>query len=125
MTKTVSTLEEIIGQGSLFDARQPETRADRLETAWQEVKRLNPALMPALVDLCRQAQRRGFTRWSADALFHVLRWETGITTGDCGLKINNNYTALAARDLMQEHPELDGMFELRIRKPRGTAGQIW
>ena len=43
---------------------------------------------------------------------------------DNGLKVNNNYSSLAARDLMAEHPELEGFFELRARKPRGTHGQI-
>jgi hypothetical protein len=97
---------------------------DKLEAAWRQVRRENPLLMPALVDLCRQAQRRGFTQWSADALFHVLRWETGLTTGDCGLKINNNYTALAARDLMAEYPEFQGLFQLRVRRPVGVPGQL-
>jgi hypothetical protein len=44
--------------------------------------------------------------------------ETGITTDDFGLKVNNNYTALASRDLMTQYPELDGMFAIRQRKSK-------
>ena len=57
-------------------------------------------------------------------MFHVLRWETAATTGDLALKINNNYSALAARDLMAQHPDLDGFFELRVRKAHGNHGQL-
>ena len=58
-------------------------------------------------------------------MFHVLCFETGVTTDDhTSLKINNNYTALAARDLMEENPELKGFFQTRTRKPRGNFGQI-
>lgn len=88
---------------------------DKLEKAWRMCRKNNPELMPALVFLCRKAKKKGFTRWSADALFHVLRWETKLTTGDMGLKVNNNYTALAARDIMNENPSLEGFFKLRVR----------
>ena len=59
-----------------------------------------------------------------DGLFHILRWETRASTEDLGLKINNNYSSLAARDLMFNYPELDGFFEIRVRKARGNAGQV-
>lgn len=60
-----------------------------------------------------------------DALFHVLRWQRATTIRNHnGLKLNNNHTALAARELMEIYPQLDGFFEVRIRKPRGNWGQI-
>ena len=98
---------------------------DRLALAWEECKRQNPMLLKHCYQLCLTAKRRGFQRWSADALFHVLRWETALSTNDLSLKINNNYSSLAARDLMELHPDLEGFFELRIRKPRGIDGQIF
>jgi hypothetical protein len=48
----------------------------------------------------------------------VLRWETGITTDDFGLKVNNNDTAVASRDLMTQYPESDAMFAIRQRNWR-------
>jgi len=60
-----------------------------------------------------------------DAAFHVLRWETTLTTGsNDGLRVNNNYSAFAARDLMRIYPDLDGFFKLRKQYPRGSQGQI-
>ena len=84
--------------------------------AWEAIKCKHPTLLSDLAAIAIKAKQRGFHRWSADALFHVLRWETGISTDDFGLKVNNNYTALASRDLMTQYPELDGMFAIRQRK---------
>ena len=97
---------------------------DKLLAGWVECKKKNPFLLRQCYQLCLTAKRRGITRWSADALFHVLRWETAASTNDLALKVNNNYSSLAARDLMAQYPELKGFFELRVRKPRGNHGQI-
>ncbi len=98
---------------------------DKLEAAWEAAKAEQPELMERMAELAREARRRGFERWSADALFHVLRWETGLSTGgELGLKVNNNHTALASRDLMAAYPDLHGFFETRERKARGSHGQI-
>ena len=48
----------------------------------------------------------------------------GTTTGETGLKVNNNYTAFAARDLMDQYPDLKGFFQLREQRPRGNWGQL-
>lgn len=97
---------------------------DKLEVAWKRVKTEKPWLLDQLASLAIEAKRRGLKHWSADALFHVLRWETGASIGDLGLKANNNHTALVARDLMAEYPELNGFFRTRVRKARGNWGQV-
>lgn len=98
--------------------------ADKLQQGWLKCKEENPELLDACYRLCLKAKARGFNRWSADAVFHVLRWETALTTCDLGLKINNNYSSLMARDLLALHPDLDGFFETRVRKARGVYGQL-
>jgi hypothetical protein len=101
-----------------------QSQLDKLASAWEATKADHPNLLSDLAAIAIKAKQRGFHRWSADALFHVLRWETGISTDDLGLKVNNNYTALASRDLMRHYPELDGMFTTRQRKPRHVPGQV-
>ena len=98
--------------------------ADKLQRGWLACKEKHPQLLNTCYQLCLTAKRRGFERWSADAMFHVLRWETALTTGDLALKVNNSYSALAARDLMALHPDLEGFFELRVRKAQGNHGHI-
>lgn len=100
------------------------TPTSKLELQWQACKKRHPSLMPQLASLAKELKRAGHKRYSMDGLFHILRWETRATTGDLGLKINNNYTAFAARDLMEKHPELQGFFQTRKQKPRETFGQI-
>ena len=98
---------------------------NELLNRWNEVKAQQPDLLSKCHALCIRAKARGFTHWSADAMFHVLRFETGVSTDDStGLKGNNSYTAFAARDLMEQYPELTGFFQLRVQKPRGNWGQI-
>ncbi len=99
---------------------------DKLQAQWEVVKEANPSFLDECYRLCLYARSKGFKRWSADAMFHVLRWESASTTSsdDINAKINNNYSSLAARDLMNEHPELEGFFSLRLRRPRYTEGQL-
>ncbi len=97
---------------------------DKLQVQWESIKEKQPELVDSLADLALDLKGRGCSHWSMDALFHVLRFRTALTTGDFGLKLNNNYTALAARDVMRRYPELEGFFQLRVRKPRGNYGQI-
>lgn len=97
---------------------------DKIELQWATVKEKNPHLLYHCYRLCLRAKERGITQWSADAMFHVLRWETAVTTGDHDLKINNNYSSLIARDLMAEYPELEGFFSLRTRKAKNIEDQI-
>ena len=109
-------------QPSLFI--KPTLKESKLQAAWSEVKLRNPGLLPELARLAKELQSYGHQRYSMDGLFHILRWETRTSTGDCGLKVNNSYTAFAARDIMLAYPELAGFFELRTQKPRGVEGHI-
>ena len=106
----------------LFKPTKPPTK---LEAQWQECKSKNPSLLPELAKLARELKKHGHSRYSMDGLFHILRWETRTTTGDLGLKINNNHTAFAARDLMSHYPDLRGFFQTRQQKPHGNWGQIY
>ena len=96
----------------------------KLAARWEECKRDHPGLLRQLHEIALRAKRKGYQHWSMDAAFHVLRWETTLTTGNDGLKVNNNFSAFAARDLMRIYPELEGFFQLRKQRPRGVPGQI-
>lgn len=97
----------------------------KLAASWEECKRKHPSLLHQLYGLCLRAKRKGYEHWSMDAAFHVLRFETAISTDDEGLKVNNNYSAFAARDLMRIYPDLEGFFQLRKQYPRSSKGQIY
>jgi hypothetical protein len=62
---------------------------------------------------------QGVQRYGMKGLFEVLRWETTLRTtrtGDEPWRLNNDFTCLYARKLVEEVPELAGFFELRQRR---------
>ena len=105
----------------LWQAAKP---LSKLAIQWEKCKKKNPSLINDLAQLALELKSYGHTRYSMDGLFHILRWESRTSTSDMGLKINNNYTSFAARDVMDQYPDLKGFFQLREQKPKGNWGQI-
>ena len=83
--------------------------------AFEEFNAKHPEVNNQLVNLARQWRKRGRKRLGIKTLFERLRWEWYVSgvQDDCGFKLNNNFTALYARKLMAENPDLEGMFETR------------
>ena len=74
-------------------------------------------------DLVRLASRARVTagrdRIGIGMLFEVLRWEwtlAGLPDDAEESKLNNNYRSRYARLIMADHPQLDGLFEIRELK---------
>lgn len=76
----------------------------------------NPRVFDELVKLTEQAYTKGRTKIGIGMLFEVLRWNRMIHTTDPEFKMNNNYRSRYARLIMEMHPHLDGMFEVRELK---------
>ena len=76
----------------------------------------NPHVYKSLVDMAKEyrLQRRS-SRVGIKTLWEALRWSYFITTTDDAFKLNNNYSALYARMIMANEPELSGLFEIRRR----------
>ena len=121
--KEMEKAAEGISQLSLYMPTKPPSK---LKAQWEACKTNNPWLLPKLAEVARELKRSGHERYSISGLFHILRWETRETTGDHGLKVNNNHQPFAARELMEQYPDLEGFFQLREQKPKidGSWGQI-
>lgn len=65
--------------------------------------------------LALEVRDRGWTRYSADALLHRIRWEMQIERGNRAFKCNDHWTAPLARWFLSNHPDLPKFFELRER----------
>lgn len=76
----------------------------------------NEHIVAAFCRIALQAKARGFKRWSADGICHILRWENSKEKNKTFWKINNNRTAALAREAIRRYPELNGLFMLRARK---------
>ena len=104
---------------------KPTHKKSKLAQQWDECKEKQPDLLLKLAEIARKLQARGYSQYSISGLFHILRWETDETTGDLGLKVNNNHQPFAARELMETYPELKGFFKTREQKPKGVWGQLY
>ena len=99
--------------------------SDLIERAFNKFHAENPWVYDKLRDMALRLKRSGRDSYGIAALFEVLRYEYAIQTkSDDGLKLNNNYRALYARMLAQREPELQEFFRMRMRRPRGTPGQV-
>lgn len=76
----------------------------------------NPNVFELFKRYATIAKGKGFTRFSAKAVFERLRWHMNFETNGDTFKLNNNYTSLYARKLISEAPEFEDFFELRVRK---------
>jgi hypothetical protein len=89
------------------------TPEDTLAERFAAFHEANPHVADALEHLADQWFAAGNKRASVDALFHRLRWESGITTQGDPYVLNSSYTAFYARLLIARRPEWASAFALR------------
>lgn len=100
------------------DLPQRETIDDRFVA----FHRANPHVYQALRALSLDTRRVGVKRWSVDAAMHIVRWRYRLQTKGSEFRIDNSFSALYARMLMEREPELLGFFELRKRRHENGDG---
>jgi hypothetical protein len=59
---------------------------------------------------------RGFRRYSADGVMHVVRLRTSAGDRSAAFKINNNHVAWYSRRFAEAHPEHADFFKFRERR---------
>lgn len=114
--------------------RPPAPRLpDRIELDFWAFHFAHPEVYDALRSLALRVKRKGKSHYSIKALYETLRlssllsfdsfWihSNGGHPKDCLL--NNNYSALYARLLMQNEPKLAGFFITRARRTAGAVNQ--
>jgi hypothetical protein len=98
---------------------------DRIALQFEQFHNEHPWVYRRLKDLALAIRQTGRDHYGMKALFEVLRFEHALESNKAdGLKLNNNYTALYARKLGQEVPQLEHFFHYRERKARRVAGQV-
>ncbi len=96
--------------------RQPSL-LDRgtLEERFEAFCEAHPHVEREIVALARRARAKGLGKWSVKAAFEYIRWKHWFDSGE-EWTLNNSYTSLMARRIMDRHPDLDGFFETRARR---------
>lgn len=88
-------------------------RQGRITESFEKFHADNPHVYERLRSLALELVEKGHDHYSIKGLFEVLRWEYALTTRGSNFKLNNNYTALYARMLMDNEPILASFFRVR------------
>jgi hypothetical protein len=106
-------------QLSLFSTRplvEPDHNdCETIQERFEAFHPRNPHVYNALRDMALEMRRRGHRQYGIKALFEVLRFNYAMRNEGDTFKLNNNFTALYARLLMDQEPEVERFFELRRR----------
>jgi hypothetical protein len=76
----------------------------------------NPQIYETFRAFTLRAINRGHRHLSAEFIYNIIRWETGVTEKGGEFKINNNYKPFYSRMFMKEFPEYADFFEKRRSK---------
>lgn len=88
-----------------------------IEERWRAWSAANPWVLERAERLLQNWFAAGHSRGSLKQVWEVMRYSYGITTGDV-LKVNNDWTSRAAREILRRHPEWEGMIQTReLRAP--------
>ena len=101
------------------------SRYDQMAKQCNEFDAAHPEVWRMFVKLTLDRIDKGFAHYSADAIFHRIRWEMALPIYELGkeFKLNDNYTAFYARAFMRMYPKHDGFFRTRkqISKRNGAS----
>lgn len=75
----------------------------------------NPHVYNAIIELSKRMQKAGVKKFGMKGVFEYLRWQYAMQTQGDQYKLNNNYTSLYSRLIMEREAELRGFFETRKR----------
>ncbi len=77
----------------------------------------NPHIVERVIVLALADVRRGVHRCSMKRYFELIRGSVAVDNGGpTAFRLDNSYTGLLSRHVMDRCPELQGRFELRTRR---------
>ena len=88
----------------------PDSVNESIEAKFRDFHAENPQVYRELVKRARQIKEKGFDRYSIKTLYEVIRWNAHLTPSGEPFKLNNSFTALYARLIMDQERDLSGMF---------------
>ena len=75
----------------------------------------NPHVYHLIVDISKRMKRSGVHKFGMKGVFEYLRWQYTMQTQGERYKLNNIFTSIYARLVMETETELKGFFETRKR----------
>ena len=86
---------------------------DTIDAAFREFDREHPEVFRLFREYAESVRGRGFTRYSADAILHRIRWWHHVERGQTEFKINDHFSSRYARLLVSVDPSFAEFFEFR------------
>jgi hypothetical protein len=86
----------------------------RIAERFNEFHHANPHVYKIIVRLAREyRQATGRVKCGMSLLMGRARWELSVSTSDEDPKLNNDYAAFYAREIMRNESDLRGFFNIR------------
>lgn len=99
-----------------FDFNNRQTRADQIFSRFKKFHIANPQIWLLFQRFAFEVINRGYEHYSADAIFHRIRWHVDIETkSDERVKLNDHYPAYYARLFCLAHKDHADLFNMRKR----------
>lgn len=87
-----------------------------IQQKFEKFNRENPTIYKELVRLATIAKVQGVQRYSAKAMFEVIRWNFVLRRLGANFRINNDFTSRYARLINRREPGLRNFFTVRKLK---------
>lgn len=94
-----------------------------LREQWQVFHDANPLVYAAIVSIARDLRARGFRRCGIALIYERLRWNWALQTRGDEYKLNANWRAHYAREIMRREPDLAGFFVTRRLRAAGCTDE--
>lgn len=108
------------------------TRYDEMYDDYVEYDAAHPEVWDHFVTFTMEQIKRGFTRYSVNAIFERIRWTVDIPDrrGQSTFKISNNHRPFYARRFLEEYPEHGEFFVIheqssKTKPPIKGASVLW
>ena len=87
---------------------------DSIQARCERFHRDNPRVYEMFKRFAFEVIQAGYSHYSADAIFHRIRWHVNIETRSADdFKLNDHFTAPYSRMFMEDHPAHEGFFRTR------------
>lgn len=96
-------------------ATKPRKKKESIRDRFHRFHNRNPHVYDTIISIAVQMKKANVHKFGMKGIFEYLRWQYSMQTQGESYKLNNIYTALYARLVMDHEPELRGFFETRKR----------
>jgi len=93
----------------------PSIRKETIQQKFSRFHQRNPHVYDMIVTISKRMQQSGVNKFGMKGIFEYLRWQYAMQTQGDRYKLNNVFTAMYARMIMEREHGLRGFFETRNR----------